>query len=154
MKFVPKQIDKIMNVFFSNKNFKKILFILFLIEVSISHSNFWLWTKYIEVFIDFFQVTDDSFQSFLDGWRDNRVRAIFFSSKSQPSLRFLAPAFFYRDRIACGFVHTGDLKAEKLVKQYSVNKYRETLLLWNEVTDSTLATIVVSWLCVLLCSPN
>lgn len=23
MKFVPKQIDKIMNVFFSNKNFKK-----------------------------------------------------------------------------------------------------------------------------------
>ncbi|BFZ23270.1 hypothetical protein BsWGS_26309 [Bradybaena similaris] len=92
------------------------------------------------------QVTDDSFQSFLDGWRDNRVRAIFFSSKSQPSLRFLAPAFFYRDRIACGFVHTGDPKAEKLVKQYSVNKYRETLLLWNEVTDSTLATIVLQQL--------
>ncbi|GFN76092.1 Dnaj-like protein subfamily c member 16 [Plakobranchus ocellatus] len=92
------------------------------------------------------RITDSNVDSFLQGWQDNRVRAIFFSSKSQPSLRFMAPAFYNRDRIACGYVHTTSPEAQGIVRRFGINKHRESLLMWNEVTDSTLASTVMQQL--------
>ncbi|XP_005101904.2 dnaJ homolog subfamily C member 16 [Aplysia californica] len=86
-------------------------------------------------------ITDDNFEEFVSGWKDNRVRAIFFSSKEEPSMRFLAPAFAHRDRIASGYVYTGSANVLKLLRQYNVNKHRETMLLWNEIPHQTLASI-------------
>lgn len=45
------------------------------------------------------KVTDSNLHTFLDGWTDNRVRAIFFTQKETLSARFLAPAFFYKDNL-------------------------------------------------------
>ncbi|RUS80055.1 hypothetical protein EGW08_012172, partial [Elysia chlorotica] len=90
------------------------------------------------------KVSDSNLDSFLGGWQDNRVRAIFFSHKAQPSLRFMAPAFYYRDRIACGYVHTMSPEAQSTVRRFGINKHRESLLMWNEVQESTLAAIILS----------
>ncbi|XP_055863327.1 dnaJ homolog subfamily C member 16-like [Biomphalaria glabrata] len=89
------------------------------------------------------KVTDDSFENFIQGWKNNKVCAIFFSSRTEPSLRFLAPAFFYRDRISFGYVSTGAPESQNLVKRFNINKHRETLMLWNEVTESPLASLVM-----------
>ena len=96
----------------------------------------------IKAFFTFIlQISDDNLEEFLEGWKDNRVRAIFFGPKEEPSLRFLAPAFANQDRIACGYVYTGSADINKLARRYSINKHRETLLMWNEVTDQTVASI-------------
>ncbi|XP_059178556.1 dnaJ homolog subfamily C member 16-like [Physella acuta] len=91
-------------------------------------------------------IKDDTFDSFLEGWRDNKVRAVFFTSRAEPSLRVLASAFYYRDRVAFGYVHTMGPDVDKLLKRFSINKHRETLLLWNEITDSTLVSIIMQQL--------
>ncbi|GFR73313.1 DnaJ homolog subfamily C member 16-like [Elysia marginata] len=92
------------------------------------------------------RIKDENVDDFLQGWQDNRVRAIFFSHKAEPSLRFIAPAFFFRDRIACGYVHTMSPEVQTLVRRFNINKHRESLLMWNEATDSTLASIVMQQL--------
>lgn len=92
-----------------------------------------------------FQVTDSSFQQFLDGWVvDNRVRGIFFSPSQEITARFLASAFFYKENVAFGFVHTKSGDVTQILKKFNVNKNRETLLLFNEETHSPAATISVS----------
>ncbi|KAH9504393.1 DnaJ sub C member 16, partial [Bulinus truncatus] len=92
------------------------------------------------------KVTDGSLESFLQGWKNNKVCAIFFGSRPKPSLRFLAPAFYYRDRISFGYVHTVGPDVDNIIRKFNINRHRETLLLWNEVTDSPLASIVVQQL--------
>ncbi|KAK3785651.1 hypothetical protein RRG08_023906 [Elysia crispata] len=92
------------------------------------------------------RIKDDNLDSFLGGWQDNRVRAIFFSHKAEPSLRFMAPAFFFRDRIACGYVHTISPEAQATVRRFNINKHRESLLMWNEAIEPTLASIVMQQL--------
>ena len=87
--------------------------------------------------------------AFLEGWRNNQVTAIFFSPRSEPSARFLAPAFYHRDRIAFGYVCTAVEDAQDLMRRFNINKRRETLLMFNEETAFPVATISV---CVLFLS--
>ena len=47
-------------------------------------------------------------QEFLGGWEDNRVRALIFDNRAEPSLRFLLAAFAYRHRVAVGYVNTAE----------------------------------------------
>ena len=90
------------------------------------------------------QVTDSNLHTFLDGWLDNHVRAIFFTQKEALSARFLAPGFFYRENVAFGYVNTHDPAARGIITKYNVNKYRETMLMFNEETNSPVATVSVS----------
>ena len=92
------------------------------------------------------QVTDSNLHTFLDGWLDNRVRAIFFTQKEALSARFLAPGYFYRDNVAFGYVNTHDPDARGIISKYNVNKYRETMLMFNEETNSPVATVSVSFI--------
>lgn len=94
----------------------------------------------------FTTVKDKTFESFQEAWKDNKLCAIFFSSRQDISLRFLAPAFYYRDRISFGYVYTMDHESEKLIKRFNINKHRETLLLWNEMKETTLASIAMQQL--------
>lgn len=49
-------------------------------------------------------VKDDSVDQFLNGWEDNRVRALVMEPREQPRLRYLISAFHFRQRVAFGCV--------------------------------------------------
>ncbi|KAK3600257.1 hypothetical protein CHS0354_039724 [Potamilus streckersoni] len=89
----------------------------------------------------FSKVKDGTYQGFLNGFIDNRVRAIFFGQKQDPGTRFLAPAFYYQDNIAFAYVYTMDPETRILKEKYNINNNRETILLFNEETDTPVATI-------------
>jgi hypothetical protein len=80
----------------------------------------------------------------LQNWRNNKVSAIFFSPRLEPSARLLAPAFFHRDRVSFAFVCTSTDEAKNLISRFNVNRRRETLLVFNEETSTPAASISVS----------
>lgn len=43
-------------------------------------------------------------ENFLSGWTDNRIRALIFEKRDFIRLRYLLMSFYYRDRVAFGFV--------------------------------------------------
>lgn len=47
-------------------------------------------------------VRDDNIEQFLNGWEDNRVRAVVMEPRIQPRLRYLISAFHFRQRVAFG----------------------------------------------------
>lgn len=47
-------------------------------------------------------ITDDNVNAFLNGWIDNRVRALIFERQESIRLRYLLMAFYYRERVAFG----------------------------------------------------
>lgn len=49
-------------------------------------------------------INKNNIDSFLSGWIDNRIRALIFDKKESVRLRYLFVAFYYRDRVAFGFV--------------------------------------------------
>ncbi|XP_041378311.1 dnaJ homolog subfamily C member 16-like [Gigantopelta aegis] len=77
-------------------------------------------------------VDDNNYETFISGWRDNHVRAIFFSHRDRPSTRFLAPAFLYRDYVTFGYVNMKSESITNLMKRFGVNQNHESLLLFNE----------------------
>ncbi|XP_076451608.1 dnaJ homolog subfamily C member 16-like [Babylonia areolata] len=87
------------------------------------------------------RLKDSDVDTFLDGWRNNLMTAIFFSPRLEPSARFLAPAFFHRDRIAFAFVSTSMEEGQGVMQRFNINKRRETFLMFNEETSSPVATL-------------
>ncbi|KAH3827046.1 hypothetical protein DPMN_128974 [Dreissena polymorpha] len=88
------------------------------------------------------KVHDVNIESWLGGWpADNKVRAVFFSPRQDMSAAFLAPAFFYKDNLAIGYVYTKSDDVTNILLKFNVNKHRETLLLFNEDSKSPVATI-------------
>ena len=49
-------------------------------------------------------INKNNIDSFLSGWIDNRIRALIFDKKESVRLRYLFVVFYYRDRVAFGFV--------------------------------------------------
>lgn len=49
-------------------------------------------------------IRDDSVETFLSGWHDNRVRALVFQRTDSLRLRYLLAAFYHRHRVAFGLV--------------------------------------------------
>lgn len=60
-------------------------------------------------------------------------------------MRFLAPAFYHKEFIKFGYVNLWTNENSNLTKKYNVNRYRETLLMFNEDTQTPVATLVVSY---------
>lgn len=77
-------------------------------------------------------VNDGSMNSFLNGWHDNRVRALIFEPRQQPRLRYLLTAYYFRNRVHFGFVQTLSLDSKALIDRYKVNPTLDTLMLFNE----------------------
>ncbi|XP_076086499.1 dnaJ homolog subfamily C member 16-like [Mytilus galloprovincialis] len=91
----------------------------------------------------FTKINDGNFQDFLDGWNDNHVRALLFIRREEISMRFLAPAFYHKEFIKFGYVNLWTNENSNLTKKYNVNRYRETLLMFNEDTQTPVATLVM-----------
>ncbi|KAL4220901.1 DnaJ molecular chaperone y domain [Mactra antiquata] len=88
------------------------------------------------------RITDNKLDQFLEGWPvDNKVRAIFFSPREEMSLRFLAAAYYFKENVLFGFVHTRTHSVDTVLSKYNINKNRETLLMFNEEVTSPVATI-------------
>lgn len=47
-------------------------------------------------------ITDDTVDSFLAGWEDNKVRGLIFEDKQSVRLRYLLAAYHFRDRVTFG----------------------------------------------------
>ena len=69
-------------------------------------------------------------------------------------MRFLAPAFYHKEFIKFGYVNLWLNDNVNLSKKYNVNRFRETLLVFNEETESPVATLVVSSLVALTFSSS
>ncbi|XP_066997779.2 dnaJ homolog subfamily C member 16 [Anabrus simplex] len=89
-------------------------------------------------------INDDSVTSFLSGWVDNRVRALIFERQEFIRLRYLLMAFYYRDRVAFGYVQLNSSSTEAVQKKYKVPKDIESLLLFNENTNRPVASLSMS----------
>lgn len=46
----------------------------------------------------------NNIDAFLSGWADNRIRALVFEKRDSARLRYLLMAFYYKTRVAFGFV--------------------------------------------------
>lgn len=88
-------------------------------------------------------ITDDSLDSFLNGWNDNKVRALVFQRTESLRLRYLTTAFYHRERVAFGFVPPG-IKTEGIRSKYQVSSEQDTLLVFNENTERPVASVSMS----------
>ncbi|ELU18125.1 hypothetical protein CAPTEDRAFT_225634 [Capitella teleta] len=86
-------------------------------------------------------VNRDNFDDFVNGWRsDNKVRALVFGNREDPSLRFVLAAFAFKHHVALGYVHTHGKATLKLQSRFKINPSIETLLMFNENTELPFAT--------------
>ncbi|XP_076315234.1 dnaJ homolog subfamily C member 16-like isoform X2 [Tachypleus tridentatus] len=86
-------------------------------------------------------VNDDSLEEFLNGWPDNKVNALIFSQVEPPRLRYLLLAFQYNTYASFGLVKLDNSKTHKTCRRYRINKKMESLLIFNEITTSPVATL-------------
>lgn len=86
-------------------------------------------------------INKNNVDNFLSGWIDNRIRALIFDKKESVRLRYLFVAFYYRDRVAFGFVQTGKPDTELIVVKYKISMDLDTLLLFNENSEKPMASV-------------
>nr|CAD7444027.1 unnamed protein product [Timema bartmani] len=89
-------------------------------------------------------ISDENLDTFLDGWVDNRVRALIFEQREAVRLRYLLMAFYYRDRVAFGFVQLNSVAALRTQQRFKVPLDIETLLLFNENIKRPVASLSMS----------
>lgn len=89
-------------------------------------------------------VDDSSVDNFLQGWSDNRVRALVMEPRTQPRLRYLITAFHFRDRVAFGFVQLNSQKSQHIQERYKIHPSLDTLLIFNEEPSRPVASISMS----------
>ncbi|XP_043787548.1 dnaJ homolog subfamily C member 16 [Apis laboriosa] len=86
-------------------------------------------------------INKNNIDSFLSGWIDNRIRALIFDKKESVRLRYLFVAFYYRDRVAFGFVQMEKPETEFIVTKYKISVDLDTLLLFNENSEKPMASV-------------
>ncbi|XP_037947969.1 dnaJ homolog subfamily C member 16 [Teleopsis dalmanni] len=88
-------------------------------------------------------INDLNVQNFLDGWEDNRIRALIFEPRSQTRLRYIISAFRYRTRIAFGFVFLSN--SSKIIQErYKIQPNLDTILIFNEYCERPVAAITMA----------
>lgn len=86
-------------------------------------------------------INDESLDTFLNGWHDNKVRALVFEPRQQARLRYLLTAYQYRNRVHFGFVQTLNPDSKIIMERYKVNPTLDSLLLFNEDSVRPVASI-------------
>ncbi|KAK2580353.1 hypothetical protein KPH14_001249 [Odynerus spinipes] len=86
-------------------------------------------------------VNSDNIDAFLSGWSDNRIRALVFEKRDSARLRYLLMAFYYRARVAFGFVQIGKPKTDAITSKYKISGDLDTLLLFNENFEKPMASV-------------
>jgi DnaJ homolog subfamily C member 16 len=86
-------------------------------------------------------VDDSNIDEFLNGWHDNKVRALILEPRQQPRLRYLITAFNFKSRVHFGFVQTLKPSSRELIERYKVNQNLDSLLLFNEDSARPVASV-------------
>lgn len=86
-------------------------------------------------------ISNTNVENFLSGWTDNRIRALIFEKRDFIRLRYLLMAFYYRDRVAFGFIQVGISETENITSKYKISGELDTLLLFNENSEKPMASI-------------
>ncbi|XP_011637350.1 dnaJ homolog subfamily C member 16 [Pogonomyrmex barbatus] len=86
-------------------------------------------------------ISNTNVDNFLSGWTDNRIRALIFEKKDFIRLRYLLTSFYYRDRVAFGFVQIGIPETENITSKYKISGELDTLLLFNENSEKPMASV-------------
>lgn len=90
------------------------------------------------------EVNDQNYVTFLTGWRDNKVRVLFVSEDSKVKLNYRLVAFYFRERIAFGYVKA-DHTSRQLRERYRVTDAKmSSMLIFNEDISRSVATLSVS----------
>lgn len=90
------------------------------------------------------EVNDENYVTFLTGWRDNKVRVLFVNEDGKIKLNYKLVAFYYRERIAFGYVKA-DHSSRLLRERYHVTDTKmSSMLIFNEDISRSIATLSVS----------
>ncbi|XP_014353837.1 dnaJ homolog subfamily C member 16 isoform X2 [Latimeria chalumnae] len=81
------------------------------------------------------KVADKSAVSFLSGWQqENKPHVLLFDQLPMVPLLYKLTAFAYKDYLRFGYVDVGVEETEELLKQYNINMYAPTMLVFKEST--------------------
>uniref|UniRef100_A0A182W631 DnaJ homolog subfamily C member 16 n=1 Tax=Anopheles minimus TaxID=112268 RepID=A0A182W631_9DIPT len=89
-------------------------------------------------------ITDNTLDAFLGGWADNRVRALILEPRAQPRLRYLIIAYYFRERVAFGFVQLNAKDTANIQAKFKAHSNLDTLLIFNEYPPQPIATVTMS----------
>jgi DnaJ family protein C protein 16 len=90
------------------------------------------------------RVNDHNIDEFLDGWMDNRVRVLMFGKLDVVRLRYLTAGFKFRERAAVGYVQVTGADTKEVVDRFKVDIKKDTLLMFQEDTDTPVASLAMS----------
>lgn len=82
------------------------------------------------------KITDDNYVEFLAGWPiENKPNVLLFDQVPHVPLVYKLTAFTFRGYVRFGFVDQGHKRSAQLLRQFSVNTYAPSMLLFKENTD-------------------
>jgi len=90
------------------------------------------------------RVNDHNIDEFLEGWMDNRVRVLLFGKLDVVRLRYLTAGFKFRERAAVGYVQVTGVDTKEVVDRFKVDIKKDTLLMFQEDTDTPIASLAMS----------
>lgn len=77
----------------------------------------------------------------MSGWSDNRVRALVMEPRSTSRLRYLITSFYFRQRVAFGFVEINSKDTKYIQDRYKIHPSLDTLLVFNEDSSRPVASV-------------
>uniref|UniRef100_A0A8C6D339 DnaJ homolog subfamily C member 16 n=1 Tax=Moschus moschiferus TaxID=68415 RepID=A0A8C6D339_MOSMO len=79
------------------------------------------------------KVTNKNYVRFLSGWQqENKPHVLLFDQMPTIPLLYKLIAFAYKDYLSFGYVYVGLRGAEEMTRQYNVNVYTPTILIFKE----------------------
>nr|XP_057911325.1 dnaJ homolog subfamily C member 16 [Doryrhamphus excisus] len=83
------------------------------------------------------KITDDNYQQFLGSWHvENKPSVLLFDQVANVPLVYKLTAFAFRDYVHFGYVDQGDTHNIQLLRQFHINSYAPTMLLFKEDTEN------------------
>ncbi|KAM5246843.1 dnaJ homolog subfamily C member 16 [Ctenodactylus gundi] len=82
------------------------------------------------------KVTNKNYVRFLSGWQQkNKPHVLFFDQWPTVPLLYKLTAFAYKDYLSFGYVYVGVRGTEEMTRQYNINVYTPTLVVFKEHTN-------------------
>lgn len=82
------------------------------------------------------KITDNNYLAFLDSWRaENKPSVLLFDQVPVIPFLYKLTAFAFRNYVRFGYVDQGDTHNTRLLRQFNINTYAPTMLLFKEDTE-------------------
>ncbi|XP_035008091.1 dnaJ homolog subfamily C member 16 [Hippoglossus stenolepis] len=88
------------------------------------------------------KITDNNYLTFLDNWHEeNKPSVLLFDQVPIVPLLYKLTAFAFRDYVRFGHVDQGDTHCTRLLRQFNINTYAPTMMLFKEDTEKPIDII-------------